>query len=137
MDPQICAGWLHALEQAQAGPAVGVSHMMVARVWRQAKLRPHRIERYMASDDPDFKLKAAILLGCTSNRPSLQRCFASTKRPPSRPWTGSLRCYHGRRGDWSATASSTTVTAPFRCTAIPDQFLPNPGTTRGNPADFQ
>src|ERR1039458_5627076 len=39
--------------------ALGVSHMMVARVWRRAGLKPHRLERYMASDDPDFELKAA------------------------------------------------------------------------------
>src|ERR1700730_6939058 len=42
---------------------LGVSHMMVARVWRRAGLKPHRIERYMASDDPDFELKAADIIG--------------------------------------------------------------------------
>jgi transposase len=42
---------------------LGVSHMMVARVWRRAGLRPHRLERYMASDDPDFETKAADIIG--------------------------------------------------------------------------
>jgi len=42
---------------------LGISHMMVARVWRRACLKPHRIERYMASDDPDFELKAADIIG--------------------------------------------------------------------------
>jgi transposase len=42
---------------------LGVSHMMVARVWRRAGLKPHRIERYMASDDPDFEFKAADIIG--------------------------------------------------------------------------
>ena len=42
---------------------LGVSHMMVARVWPRAGLKPHRIERYMASDDPDFELKAADIIG--------------------------------------------------------------------------
>jgi hypothetical protein len=37
--------------------------MMVARVWQRAGLKPHRIERYMASDDPDFELKAADIIG--------------------------------------------------------------------------
>jgi len=32
-------------------------------VWRRAGLKPHRIERYMASDDPDFELKAADIIG--------------------------------------------------------------------------
>ena len=34
---------------------LGISHMMVARVWKRAGLQPHRIERYMMSDDPDFE----------------------------------------------------------------------------------
>lgn len=42
---------------------LGVSHMMVARVWQRAGLKPHRIERYMASDDPDFEFKAADIIG--------------------------------------------------------------------------
>ncbi|HUN25256.1 MAG TPA: helix-turn-helix domain-containing protein, partial [Steroidobacteraceae bacterium] len=41
------------------GEHLGVSHMMVARVWRKHGLKPHRIERYMASNDPDFEKKAA------------------------------------------------------------------------------
>jgi hypothetical protein len=42
---------------------LGISHMMVARVWQRAGLKPHRIERYMASDDPDFEAKAADIIG--------------------------------------------------------------------------
>src|ERR1043166_375854 len=42
---------------------LGVSHMMVARVWASAKLRPHRIRSYMLSDDPAFENKAADIIG--------------------------------------------------------------------------
>lgn len=42
---------------------LGVSHMMVARVWSSAKLRPHRMRRYMLSDDPAFENKAADIIG--------------------------------------------------------------------------
>lgn len=42
---------------------LGISHMMVARVWQRAGLKPHRIERYMVSDDPDFETKAADIIG--------------------------------------------------------------------------
>jgi transposase len=42
---------------------LGVSHMMVARVWKRARLQPHRLKRYMASDDPDFEAKAADIIG--------------------------------------------------------------------------
>jgi len=42
---------------------LGVSHMMVARVWRKHALRPQRLDRYMSSDDPDFETKAADIIG--------------------------------------------------------------------------
>ena len=42
---------------------LGVDHMLVARVWARAGVQPHRMERYMASDDPDFETKAADVLG--------------------------------------------------------------------------
>jgi hypothetical protein len=42
---------------------LGVNHMMVARVWRRAGLQPHRLERYMASNDPNFEAKAADVIG--------------------------------------------------------------------------
>jgi transposase len=45
------------------GKKLGVSHMLVARVWKRANLKPHRIERYMASNDPDFETKAADVIG--------------------------------------------------------------------------
>jgi transposase len=41
---------------------LGVSHMMIARVWRKHILRPHRLESYMLSDDPDFERKAADII---------------------------------------------------------------------------
>jgi transposase len=34
--------------------ALGVSKDAVHRVWKEAGLKPHRLERYMASDDPQF-----------------------------------------------------------------------------------
>jgi len=42
---------------------LGTNHMMVARVWRRANLKPHRLERYMRSNDPDFESKAADIIG--------------------------------------------------------------------------
>src|ERR1700719_3989887 len=52
------------------GAQLGVSHMMVARVWRKHGLQPHRIERYMASNDPDFENKAAAIIGLFLNPPA-------------------------------------------------------------------
>jgi len=40
-----------------------VSKDTVHRVWQEAGLKPHRLERYMASDDPEFETKAADIFG--------------------------------------------------------------------------
>lgn len=45
------------------GERLGISHMTVQRVWRRAGLKPHIIERYVASSDPDFETKAADVIG--------------------------------------------------------------------------
>jgi transposase len=52
-----------------------VNHMMVARVWRKHGLKPHRIERYMASNDPDFEQKAADIIGLYLNPPAHAAVF--------------------------------------------------------------
>ena len=57
------------------GAHLGVSHMMVARVWRKHGLKPHRIERYMASNDPDFETKAADIIGLYLNPPAHAAVF--------------------------------------------------------------
>jgi transposase len=54
---------------------LGVSHMMVARVWRKHGLKPQRIERYMASNDPDFEQKAADIIGLYLNPPAHAAIF--------------------------------------------------------------
>jgi len=54
---------------------LGVSHMMVARVWRRAHLRPHRLERYLASNDPDFETKAADIIGLYVHPPQHAAVF--------------------------------------------------------------
>jgi transposase len=48
---------------------LGLSHMTVARVWQRAGLQPHRLERYVASPDPDFEQKAADVIGLYLNPP--------------------------------------------------------------------
>jgi len=55
---------------------LGTSHMMVARVWKRAGLKPHRIERYMASNDPDFERKAADVIGLYVNPPQHAAVFS-------------------------------------------------------------
>ena len=42
---------------------IGVSKSSVHRILAQARLQPHRLERYLASNDPDFETKAADIIG--------------------------------------------------------------------------
>lgn len=46
-----------------------VSHMTVARVWAKHGIKPHRLEGYLASNDPDFEAKAADVIGLYLNPP--------------------------------------------------------------------
>lgn len=48
---------------------LGISKSVVHRTWKEAGLKPHRLERYMASDDPDFESKAADIIGLYLNPP--------------------------------------------------------------------
>jgi transposase len=54
---------------------LGVSHMLVQRVWARAGIRPHRVKRYMASNDPDFERKAADVIGLYLNPPQHAAVF--------------------------------------------------------------
>jgi transposase len=54
---------------------LGVNHMVVARVWARAGIKPHRLERYMASDDPNFEQKAADVIGLYLNPPQHAAVF--------------------------------------------------------------
>ena len=48
---------------------LGVSKSSIQRVWTQAQLKPHRVDGYMASDDPEFEQKAADIIGLYLNPP--------------------------------------------------------------------
>jgi transposase len=76
--------------------ALGINHMMVARVWRRAGLKPHRLERHMASDDPDFERKAADVIERVSqflaDHPKLHLPFT----PTYSSWLNQLELWFGR-----------------------------------------
>jgi transposase len=52
-----------------------ISKDAVHRIWRTAGLKPHRLARYMASDDPDFEDKAADIIGLYLNPPQHAAIF--------------------------------------------------------------
>jgi hypothetical protein len=71
----------------------------VHRVWKEAGLKPHRLERYLSSDDPEFESKAAGILGLYLNPPPHAAVFcindrdSGSKSPRSRSaaFAGPLR----------------------------------------------
>jgi transposase len=58
------------------GRLLKINHNHVAIAWRRAGLQPHRFERYMQSDDPDFERKAADVIGLYVNPPQHAVVFA-------------------------------------------------------------
>jgi len=102
---------------------LGVSHMLVQRVWSRAGLRPHRTKRYMSSDDPDFERKAADVIGLYLNPPQHAAVFcldektqvqALDRRDPVLPFSPGRLERHGfeyfRHGTLSLYAALNTRT---------------------------
>jgi hypothetical protein len=48
---------------------------VIARIWKEADLKPHRLKRYMASSDPQFEEKAAAMIGLYLNPPQNAAVF--------------------------------------------------------------
>jgi transposase len=74
-----------------------IHHNHVQTAWTRARMQPHRFERYMQSDDPEFEPKAA---------------YEKTAIQALDRWIRYCRC---RPAAPSATASSTSGTARCRC----------------------
>jgi transposase len=55
--------------------ALNLSKDTVHRAWKEAGIQPHRIERYMASNDPNFEAKAADIIGLYLNPPQHAAVF--------------------------------------------------------------
>lgn len=103
--------------------ALGVHHMMVARTWKKHGLQPHRMARYMASNDPDFEKKAADIIGlylkppqhaavfCVDEKTAIQ---ALDRRDPILPLSPGRAERHGfeyvRHGTLSLYAAFDTRT---------------------------
>lgn len=54
---------------------LNISKDAVHRIWRMAGVKPHRLQRYMASDDPEFETKAADIIGLYLNPPQHAAIF--------------------------------------------------------------
>jgi transposase len=57
-----------------------IHHNHVQTTWTRAGIQPHRFERYMRSDDPEFEPKAADVLGLYLNPPQHAAVFAADEK---------------------------------------------------------
>lgn len=53
----------------------GISHMTVTRIWAKHGIKPHRLEGYLASNDPNFEAKAADVIGLYLHPPQHAAVF--------------------------------------------------------------
>lgn len=66
--------WSSRKLAAELGGAI--SHMTITRIWAKHGLKPHRLEGYLASNDPDFETKAADVIGLYLNPPQHAAIFS-------------------------------------------------------------
>ena len=95
--------------------ALGVSKDAVHRVWKEAGLKPHRLERYMASDDPDFESKAADIIGLYLNPPRHAAIFCVDEKTAIQALDRLIQCCPCRQDEPNATDSNTTDMALCHC----------------------
>lgn len=70
-------GSTHWSTRKLAGELGGaISHMTVARIWAKHGIKPHRLEGYLASNDPDFEAKAADVIGLYLHPPQHAAVFS-------------------------------------------------------------
>src|SRR5687768_3309000 len=50
--------------------------MTIARIWAKHGIKPHRLEGYLASNDPEFEAKAADVIGLYLNPPQHAAVFS-------------------------------------------------------------
>jgi len=68
-------GSTHWSSRKLAAELGDVSFSAVQRIWRKHGLQPHRLERHMVSNDPDFETKAADVIGLYLNPPAHAAVF--------------------------------------------------------------
>ena len=69
-----------------------MSQSAVSRIWRAFGLKPHLVEEFKLSPDPQFIDKVRDIVGLYLNPPERRWCCASTRRPRSKRSTAPPRC---------------------------------------------
>ena len=67
--------WQHPVVLPQTGCRLGVEPCDLQRILARAGLQPHRVDRYVASNDPDFENKAADIIALYMKPPQHAAVF--------------------------------------------------------------
>src|SRR5712691_7889894 len=82
--------------------SAGLNQTAVSRIWRAFGLKPHILQTWKLSTDPQFIDKVRDVAGLYMTRRRTRWCCAWTRSPRSRRWTGPHRacrcCRRPRRG---------------------------------------
>jgi hypothetical protein len=62
-DAQAAAPWDHALDARELADRSGLSHSTVHRIWQEHSLKPHRVETFKFSTDPEAEEKIRDVVG--------------------------------------------------------------------------
>jgi transposase len=97
---------------------LGVAHTTVTKVWKLHGLKPHRLERYKGSSDPEFETKAADIIGlyiapptnavvfCVDEKTAIQELNRTDPVLPLRPGRAETHGFeyvrHGTRSLYAA-----------------------------------
>ena len=102
---------------------LGISRMMVQRVWHKHKLQPHRVETFKLSNDPQFESKVRDVVGlylnppdraivlCVDEKSQIQALDRTAPLLPLRPGLPERRTHDYRRhGTTTLFAALNTLT---------------------------
>src|SRR5687768_7556176 len=106
--------------------------MTIARIWAKHGIKPHRLEGYLASNDPEFEAKAADVIGLYLNPPQHAAVFsvdektaiqALDRKDPVLPLSPGRAERHGfeyyRHGTLSLYAALNTTTGEIIGQTVP------------------
>jgi transposase len=65
---------------------------LIRKAWKEVDLRPHRLDRYKASDDPEFESKAADIIGLYLNPPQRAVVFCVDEKTAIQALDRTDRC---------------------------------------------
>ena len=144
-------GSTHWSSRKLAAELGDVSFSAVQRIWRKHGVQPHRLERHLVSNDPDFETKAADVIGLYLNPPAHAAVFcvdektaiqALDRKDRMLPLSPGRAESHGfeykRNGTLSLFAALNTATGEVLGKTAPrhtsEQFVAFLQRRRGQPA---